>query len=90
MMRNGLLILLLAPLLACMTPAERIEAAKAEVDHMIKLYGPACDKMGYTKDTDPWRDCILRMRAHDDENYRNRPVTTTCVGQRGFFNCTSF
>lgn len=90
MFRYGISILLLATLAACATPAERAEAAKAEVDRMVKVYGPACDKMGYTRDTDPWRDCLLRMRAHDDDRYRNRPVTTTCFGQRGFYNCTSF
>ncbi|HLP98057.1 MAG TPA: hypothetical protein VK149_06405 [Sideroxyarcus sp.] len=73
-----------------MTQAERVAAEKAEVDEMIKVYGPACDKLGYAKDTDPWRDCILRLRAHDDERYRTRPTTTTCVGHRGFYNCTSF
>lgn len=91
MKRSGITLLLLATLSGCMTPADRIAAAQAEVGEMLKLYGPACDKMGFTKDTDPWRDCILRFRAHDDERFRgSRPTTTTCVGQRGFYNCTSF
>jgi hypothetical protein len=90
MLRHAMTILLLAALCGCMTPAERAEAAKDEVDRMVRVYGPACDKMGFTKDTDPWRECLLRMRAHDDERYRNRPYTTTCFGQRGFYNCTSF
>jgi hypothetical protein len=90
MLRHVMTILLLTALGGCMTPAERAEAAKDEVDRMVRVYGPACDKMGFTKDTDPWRECLLRMRAHDDERYRNRPYTTTCFGQRGFYNCTSF
>ena len=90
MLRSGLVILLLSVLSACMTQADRVAAEKAEVDEMIKVYGPACDKLGYSNDTDPWRDCILRLRAHDDERYRTRPTTTTCVGHRGFYNCTSF
>jgi hypothetical protein len=73
----------------CATQAERAAAIQAQVDDMIKVYGPACEKMGFTKDTDPWRDCILRLRAHDDR-YMTRPTTTTCVGSRGFFNCSSF
>ncbi len=90
MLRYGLMILLFAALAGCMTDAERIAAEKADVDQMIKVYGPACEKLGYAKDTDPWRDCLLRLRAHDDARYRTYPATTTCVGQRGFYNCTSF
>ncbi len=90
MLRNGLMILLFAAFAGCMTQAERIAAEKAEVEEMVKIYGPACEKLGYAKDTDPWRDCILRLRAHNDARYRNYPMTTTCVGQRGFYNCSSF
>jgi hypothetical protein len=90
MLRNGLMVLLVAALAGCMTQAERIAAEKAEIDEMIKIYGPACEKLGYARDTDPWRDCILRLRAHDDERYRTRPTTTTCTGHRGFYHCTTF
>ncbi len=90
MLRIGLMILLLAALPGCMTQAERAAAAKADVDEMVKVYGPACEKLGYTKDTDQWRDCILRLRSHDDARYQYRPSTTTCVGQHGFYNCTTF
>lgn len=90
MSRYAISTLLLVMLSACMTPAERAEAAKDEVDRMVRVYGPACEKMGFSKDTDPWRQCLLSMRAHDDDRYRSRPYTTTCFGQRGFYNCTSF
>ena len=90
MLRNGLMVLLLAALAGCMTQAERIAAEKAEIDEMIRIYGPACEKLGYAGDSDPWRDCILRLRAHDDEKYRTRPTTTTCTGHRGFYHCTTF
>lgn len=90
MLRNGLMVLLLAVLAGCMTQAERIAAEKVEIDEMIKIYGPACEKLGYARDADPWRDCILRLRAHDDEKYRTRPTTTTCTGHRGFYHCTTF
>lgn len=90
MLRKGLMVLVLAALAGCMTQAERIAAEKAEIDEMIGIYGPACVKLGYTADTDPWRDCILRLRAHDDEKYRTRPTTTTCTGHRGFYHCITF
>jgi hypothetical protein len=90
MLRYILMVSILAVLAGCMTQAERAAAAQEEVDDMIKVYGPACVKLGFTKDTDPWRECILHSRAHNDERYRTRPTTTTCMGHRGFFNCTSF
>ena len=72
-MRYGVLILvLLAGLSGCATPAERAARVQQEVEQMIQLYGPACDRLGFTRDTDPWRECILRLNAHDDA-YRTRP-----------------
>lgn len=90
-MRYGwlLFLALLSGLSACSTPAERAARVQREVEGMIQVYGPACDRLGFTRDTDPWRECILRLNAHDDA-YRTRPLTTTCVGHRGFYNCTSF
>lgn len=90
MLRLILMVLLLAVLPGCMTQAQRAAAAQADVDDMIKVYGPACNKLGFSNDTDPWRECILRMRAQDDARYRNRPTSTTCVGQAGFLNCYSY
>ncbi len=89
MMRYGLMFLL-ALLTGCTTPAERAAAVKAEVEEMIKVYGPGCERLGYTKDTDPWRECILHLKAQDNIRYSTRPTTTTCIGHRGFYNCTSF
>lgn len=90
MQRYSLLFLITALMLGCQTPAERAAAVRAEVEEMIKVYGPGCEKLGYTKDTDQWRECILHLRARDDIRYSTRPTTTTCVGHRGFYNCTSF
>jgi len=90
MRRYCLLLLLTILMTGCQTPAERAANVKKEVEGMIKVYGPGCEKLGYTRDTDPWRDCILHLRAHDDLRYSTRPTTTTCIGHRGFYNCTSF
>lgn len=76
---------------ACATPAERAARMEREVERMIQIYGPACSRLGYKPETDPWRDCILSL--NDQENtlrYTTRPMTTTCFGHRGFFQCSSF
>lgn len=88
-MRRIILSALLAALLAgCATPEERAARVQAEVQEMIQVYGPGCERMGFAKDTDPWRQCILRLSARDD--YRTRPSTTTCTGYSGFYNCVTY
>jgi len=81
-----IVIAMAALLTGCVTPAERAAQVEREVEDMIQVYGPACDKLGYRPDTDPWRDCILRLNAKD--NFRGRPTSTTCFGHRGFYHCT--
>lgn len=80
-----------ALLAACATPAERAAQMEREVDRMIQIYGPACSKLGYKPDSDPWRDCVLNLNDQDNaQRYSTRAMTTTCFGHRGFFQCSSF
>jgi alkyl sulfatase BDS1-like metallo-beta-lactamase superfamily hydrolase len=75
----------------CATQAERAAAAQREVDDMIKVYGPACEKLGFKADTDTWRNCVLRLADREsDERTRRSGFFTNCVGTRGFFQCSSF
>ena len=90
-MRTILLIAAAAVLAGCATPAERAARAEREIDEMIVVYGPACEKLGYKADSDAWRDCVLRLNAKDNfERFSRTPTTTSCFGHRGFFNCTTF
>jgi hypothetical protein len=60
-------VFLTAILLAgCATPAEQAATAQREVERMVRVYGPACDTLGYKRDTDPWRDCVMRLAAKDE------------------------
>ena len=90
-MRTVSFLALAAALAGCMSPAERAAQVERDVEDMIAIYGPACEKLGYAADSDPWRDCILRLNARDRaDRYSRMPSTTSCVGHRGFFNCTTF
>lgn len=92
-MKNPALLLIPLLLAACaaLTPEERAAKVEQEVDEMIRVYGPACEKLGFQNDSDPWRNCVLRLSGDDRRlQYINRPTTTSCVGRRGFFNCTTF
>lgn len=77
-------------LAGCMTPAERAARMEAEVTQMIQEYGPACEKLGYKRDDDKWRDCIIRLSSKVEQRYRTYPTSTTCIGHHGFFDCTTF
>ncbi len=52
-------------LLGCTTPQDRALAQQAQVERMMAEYGPACAQVGFTPDTDPWRECILRSVGQD-------------------------
>jgi hypothetical protein len=51
----------LAVLSACASnPAAEQARATQQMDYKMQVYGPACEKLGFAKDTDKWRECIQR------------------------------
>ena len=73
----------------CVTQAERAAQVQRDVDDMIRVYGPGCEKLGYRTDSDPWRDCVLRLATKDSLERRDF-TTTSCIGNRGFVHCSTF
>ena len=59
-------------LAGCTTPEQKAMTMQAEVNRMMRIYGPACSKMGYTVNSDQWRDCVLQLDAKD-EAWRHGP-----------------
>jgi hypothetical protein len=86
----GLLALTVLALAGCATPEERAARMQAEVEEMIQVYGPACETLGYKRDDDKWRECVIKLAAKEDRRYSRHPTTTTCFGHRGFFTCSAF
>ena len=41
-------------------PQAEQQKATQLMEYKIHVYGPACEKLGFNKDTDPWRECIQR------------------------------
>lgn len=37
------------------------EAAIRDAERSAATYGPACDKLGYERNSDGWRDCVIRL-----------------------------
>lgn len=78
----------------CATPAEQAARMEREMDLNIQIYGPACEKLGFKRDTDTWRNCVLRL-VQNDSYYRyyggyGYPYTTTCLGGPAIVHCTTF
>jgi hypothetical protein len=88
-MRFAILLTLVSLLAGCATQAERAAAVQRDVDDMVSVYGPGCEKLGYRSDTDPWRECVLRL-ATNDRLERRDWTTTHCFGSHGFLHCSSF
>jgi hypothetical protein len=63
-MRYALFFLLLA---GCVSPEQRAE-------RMLTRYGPACEKLGYEKDSDAYRDCLMRF-----EDQRIKRATNSAI-----------
>lgn len=82
----SILVILLA---GCATQAERAAAVQRDVDDMVRVYGPGCEKLGYKTDSDPWRECVLHL-ATNDRLERRDFTTTNCFGSRGFLHCSRF
>lgn len=60
-MRGIYLLSLLLIITGCASnPAAEQKRATELMDYKIRVYGPACEKLGFTKDTDTWRDCVQR------------------------------
>ena len=75
----------------CATTAERAAQMQAEVDGMVAVYGPACEKLGFQNGSDPWRNCVLGLSAQKArERYLTNPRMTSCWGHRGFYSCLGF
>lgn len=89
-MRIVMLFVMATLLAGCATTAEKAAQQKRQVDQMIAVYGPACEKLGYPANSDTWRDCILRLDARDNYPSRNYPTMTNCIRQGPFLNCTNF
>ena len=77
-------------LAGCASTAERAAAVSRDVEDMISVYGPGCERLGYKADSDGWRDCVLRL-ATNDRIEQHDVMTQSCLGaRRGLWRCGGF
>jgi hypothetical protein len=68
-------------LLGCTSPQEQARKQQAEMDRMMAEFGPACTQLGYTANSDPWRNCVVQLAAKND--VRRGSVSTSIFGSWG-------
>lgn len=53
------LLIFVALVAGCATdPIKEQKYALQQMEYKLQVYGPACEKLGFEKDTDGWRTCI--------------------------------
>lgn len=80
-MRTIFLIVILSVLAACATPSQQAAEVEREVERMMTVYGPACEKLGFKSQTDLWRNCIVNLNMKD-ELERARRYSDSCLPLR--------
>lgn len=69
-MRTAIAVCLMAGcMLGCATPAQRAMQKATDAEQMLQIYGPACERLGYASNSDPWRNCIVQMSQIDTLRY---------------------
>lgn len=69
-MRSAIIAFTIAVLLAgCTTVAERAVQMEQEAVEMVQVYGPACERIGYTVNTDAWRNCLIELSQAEAVRY---------------------
>lgn len=59
------LILALPALLSagCVSDAQLSAQAESNLRRKMELYGPVCEKVGFQRDTDAWRLCVVEIHS---------------------------
>jgi hypothetical protein len=66
-MRTLLLLAISALCLwGCSTPQERALKQQADMERIMAEFGPACTRLGYAPNSDPWRNCVIQLSVRDE------------------------
>lgn len=56
------------------------DAAKERAQLIVAKYGPLCEGLGYQRDSDPWRQCVIGRYDADRRDTRARQSgSTSCT-----------
>lgn len=74
--------MLVAGLTACATPEQKAVRMQAEMDQMMRIYGPACTRLGYAAQSDQWRSCIMQLSIKEEAQRNGYPHYYAGFGRR--------
>ena len=69
-------------LTACMTTEQKAANMQAEVDQMMRIYGPACTRLGYPAQSDQWRSCVMQLSLKEEVERAGHPSYYASFGRR--------
>lgn len=46
-------------LAGCATPAQQAAKFEKNYERRVQTYGSVCENIGFKRDTDPWRHCVM-------------------------------
>jgi hypothetical protein len=59
--RSTYMLYLITLLSSCVSdPLAQQKQATKLMEYKVQVYGPACEKLGFEKNTNEWRECIQR------------------------------
>lgn len=61
--RIGLMLVLAVAAGACSTPEQRAQRQQVDMQQRMVIHGPECVGLGFARDTDPWRECVIEQGA---------------------------
>lgn len=51
-------------LVGCATPEQQATRFEQNFERRIQTYGASCEKIGFKRDTDPWRHCVMTANPY--------------------------
>jgi len=89
-MRVLMICAALSILAGCATTEQRAAAVSRDVDDMMQVYGPGCERLGYTGNSDGWRECVLRLATKDQIEQRDLMLQSCYAPRYGLWRCGGF
>lgn len=51
-------------LAGCATPEQQAARFEQIFEYRVQTYGASCEKIGFKRDTDPWRQCVMTANPY--------------------------
>lgn len=56
-------------LVGCASPAQQAARFEQNFAYRVQTYGASCEKIGFKRDTDPWRHCVMTASPYQQRTH---------------------